>query len=85
MNVYTPTPTPRKEYEAMQQEVLDQTLTEALKSAPPVAITGAAWIGGLTINELVGIVTLVYLAAQIGLLVPKYWRLYAGWRGKPKK
>lgn len=38
------------------------------------AITGAAW-AGLTLNEWVMLATLVYVVAQTGLLVPKYWAL----------
>ena len=30
---------------------------------------------GLTLNEWVAMATLFYVALQIGLLLPKYWRL----------
>lgn len=40
---------------------------------------GGAVFYGLTLNEWVALATLVYLAMQIGLLVPKYWRLVRDW------
>lgn len=40
---------------------------------------GGAVFYGLTLNEWVAVATLLYLAMQIGLLVPKYWRLMLGW------
>lgn len=40
---------------------------------------GGAVFYGLTLNEWVAVATLLYLAMQIGLLVPKYWRLLLGW------
>lgn len=40
---------------------------------------GGAVFYGLTLNEWVAVATLLYLAMQIGLLVPKYWRLVIGW------
>ena len=33
----------------------------------------------LTLNEWVAMATLFYVALQIGLLLPKYWRLVRGW------
>jgi len=48
-----------------------------VKTAP--AIIGAT-IYGLTLQDWVAIATLVYVALQVGLLVPKYWRLLIGWR-----
>ena len=47
------------------------------KTAP--AIVGAT-IYGLTLQDWVAIATLVYVALQVGLLMPKYWRLLVGWR-----
>ncbi|AZY49666.1 hypothetical protein C0J09_11345 [Bordetella avium] len=40
---------------------------------------GAATLYGLTLNELVAVATLLYLGLQIGLLLPKYWRLFRAW------
>lgn len=36
---------------------------------------------GITLNEWVAIATLVYLAAQIIILVPKACKTIKGWRG----
>lgn len=47
------------------------------KTAP--AIVGAT-IYGLTLQDWVAIATLVYVALQVGLLMPKYWRLLFDWR-----
>lgn len=44
----------------------------AAKIAP--AAVGTAW-GALTLNEWVLVATLIYVLAQLGLLVPKYWAL----------
>ena len=41
--------------------------------------TGGAVLYGLTLNEWVAVATLAYLALQIGLLIPKYWKLIASW------
>ncbi|MBC7907042.1 MAG: hypothetical protein H7Y60_09895 [Rhodospirillaceae bacterium] len=39
------------------------------KIAP--ALTGAAW-AGMTLNEWVAVVTIIYVLAQTGLLVPRW-------------
>lgn len=36
----------------------------------------------LPLNELVALVTLIYVALQIGLLIPKYWQMVGEWRKK---
>lgn len=54
---------------------LQDVSTEGLKAAPPVAVTGAI-VSGMTINDWIAIATLSYLLLQIGLLLPKYWRLW---------
>lgn len=47
------------------------------KTTPAIA---GAMIYGLTLHDWVAIATLVYVALQVGLLVPKYWRLLREWR-----
>jgi hypothetical protein len=47
------------------------------KTAP--AILGAT-LYGLTLQDWVAIATLVYVALQVGLLMPKYWKLFHDWR-----
>jgi hypothetical protein len=47
------------------------------KTTPAVA---GATIYGLTLQDWVAIVTLVYVALQVGLLVPRYWRLLRDWQ-----
>lgn len=51
----------------------EDTGLAAAKIAP--AAVGTAW-GALTLNEWVLVATLVYVLAQLGLLVPKYWDLF---------
>ena len=54
----------------------------AVKVVPAIA---GATIYGLTLQDWVAIVTLIYVALQAGLLLPKYWRLFRDWcsGGKP--
>jgi disulfide bond formation protein DsbB len=57
-------------------------ITTAAKITPAAA--GAAWSWfGLTLNEWVAAATLLYIVAQIGLLVPKYWAAF--FRKDPRK
>lgn len=53
-------------------------MPEDLKLAA-VKTAGGALIYGLTLNEWVAVLTGIYFAMQIGLLVPKYWRLLSDW------
>lgn len=52
---------------------MQEEITTAVKIAPAAA--GAVWTG-LTLNEWVAVVTIVYIVAQAGLLLPKYWALF---------
>jgi hypothetical protein len=55
--------------------------SEAIKSAPPLAVLGAT-VGGLTLQDWVLIATLGYLALQAGWLLWRWWRAAStkGWR-----
>ncbi len=44
-----------------------------VKASPPVLITTASKIMGLTLYDWIALLTILYLMLQIGLLVPKYW------------
>jgi len=57
----------------MTPEQKSDVLTEAVKAAPPVAITTAVTVGGLTLNELVALATLLYIVLQSGWLVWKWF------------
>ena len=59
----------------MKQEVAQ----EAVKSAPPVAITGFAWMNGLTLNEMVALATLGYIGLQALYLL---WKWYREWKNR---
>lgn len=39
-----------------------------------------AWIANLTLNQVITVVTLLYVVLQIGLLIIKYYGLYKRWR-----
>ena len=58
---------------------------EAGKAAPPVAVTGAHVVLGLTLADWVAIVTLMYLALQIVLLIPRYRAAWVQYRAKRKE
>lgn len=45
-----------------------------MRSAPPVAVAGSAWLFGLTLNDWVAVATLGYLALQTGYLLFKWYR-----------
>ena len=49
-----------------------------IKASPAVA--GTLW-SSLTLNEWVAIATLIYVALQIGLLLPKYYKHIKKWLG----
>lgn len=51
--------------------LLHSIATEAGKSAPPVAVTGAMIIGDMSISDWVAILTGVYVVLQIIVLVRK--------------
>lgn len=55
--------------------------TESAKAAPP-AFVSALHVGGMTPADWVTVLTLLYLALQIGLLIPHYVRKWKRWRGR---
>jgi hypothetical protein len=43
--------------------------------------SGGLAVYGITLNDWIGILTAIYLLAQLGLLVPRYWeRMPLRWR-----
>jgi hypothetical protein len=52
---------------------------EAVKAAPPVAVTGSI-MAGMSPADWITVLTIIYLALQIGLLIPKYWDRFTEWR-----
>lgn len=50
-----------------------------LKASPAI---GGTLLSSLTLNDWVMIATLVYVVAQIGLLVPRYWAAWRRWRAR---
>ncbi len=52
---------------------------EKLAVAKTVPAIVGATLYGLTLQEWVGIATLIYVVLQIGLLLPKYWRGLRDW------
>lgn len=55
--------------------------TESAKVAPP-AIVSLMHVGGMTPADWVTVLTLLYLALQIGLLVPRYIDRFRRWRNR---
>lgn len=53
---------------------------EAVKVAPPSVVAGGLWMGVIDPAALVTYLTILYLLASIGLLIPKYWRQMMDWR-----
>jgi hypothetical protein len=47
---------------------------ESIKAAPPVAVAGAT-VAGVSLSDIVLVVTLIYLVLQIGFLLYKWARL----------
>ena len=67
------------EKKQMLNEVKQETVVAGAKVTP--AIGGATWYG-FTLNEWVGLATLLYVVLQIGLLIPKYVKLFKDWLKK---
>jgi hypothetical protein len=57
----------------MSPEQKSDLITEAAKATPPVVITTAVTVGGLTLNEWVAVATLLYIVLQSGWLVWKWF------------
>jgi hypothetical protein len=53
---------------------------EQIAVAKTVPAIAGATIYGLTLQDWVAIATLVYVVLQVGLLMPKYWKLLLDWR-----
>lgn len=47
----------------------DEIAAAAVRSAPPVTVSGVSWLTGMTINDWVGIATLLYIALQAVFLL----------------
>lgn len=58
---------------------------EAIKIAPPAAVVGTHFILGMSLNDWVLVLTIIYLLAQLGLLIPKYRLQFAQWRQKRRE
>lgn len=50
---------------------------EAAKAAPPAVVTTVAALGGLSLNNIIGIATLAYISLQAGYLL---WKWHRDWR-----
>lgn len=56
--------------------VIQEAKVQAAFATPPVVVSAAAVVNGLTLQDWVCIGTLVYLALQSGYLLWKWWRDY---------
>lgn len=62
----------------MKQEIA----SESMKAAPPIAVTVASTVSGITLNEWVAIATITYIVLQTGYLL---WKWVKEFRyGRPK-
>jgi hypothetical protein len=59
------------------EDLVTEEKLAIVKTAPAIA---GATIYGFTLQDWVAVATLVYVALQVGLLMPKYLRLLVGWR-----
>lgn len=50
-----------------------EILSEVAKSTPPAAVVATATVSGLSLNNVIGIATLIYIVLQAGYLIWK-WR-----------
>lgn len=64
----------------MRDEIISTAASAAAKVTPPVAVAGAV-AGGVNLDRLVVILTVVYLVGQITYLV---WRWVREWRQASK-
>jgi hypothetical protein len=58
---------------------------EGLKAAPPVVVTGAHVVFGLSLADWVAVCTLIYIVAQMILMIPKYKAAFREYFRKSKK
>jgi hypothetical protein len=65
----------------MKEEIFSAVGSAAAKSAPPVTVAGAL-AAGITLDRLVVVLTIIYLAAQIAYLC---WRWLREWRRKGRE
>lgn len=55
----------------------DQLMNEDAKiAAVKTGAVGLAGALGMSMNDVVAILTAIFILLQIGLLLPKYWRLF---------
>ncbi|MES2323293.1 MAG: hypothetical protein V4633_13595 [Pseudomonadota bacterium] len=57
----------------------DEIASAVAKAAPPVVVSGASALFDLTINDYVGLATLLYIGLQVFVLLRK---MYADWMAK---
>lgn len=62
----------------MSKELIKDVAAEGAKATPPIAVVGTSIAQGLTINTVVGTLTIVYLLMQIGWLAWRWRRAAQG-------
>jgi len=50
-----------------------EIVSQAAKAAPPVVVSTAAFLGDFSLNNAIGVLTMLYLVLQVGYLLWK-WR-----------
>lgn len=59
----------------MQLDQRSEVISEVLKAAPAVAVAAPNLLFGMTVNDVLALVTIVYVAFQIGYLLHRWWRM----------
>lgn len=54
-----------------------EAAVQGAAATPPVAVTTAAVMGGLTLQEWMAVATILYIVLQAGFLL---WRWHRAWR-----
>lgn len=67
----------------MSMQARTEVLAETIRATPPLAVAGLT-VAGVSLNDVVLLITLVYLILQIGYLAHRWARLVIS-RGRPPK
>lgn len=59
---------------AANPDMVRDVVSQVRNAAPPITVSVMTTIGGFTLNEWVAVATLVYIAAQTGYLLWRWWR-----------
>lgn len=58
----------------MTEQTFKEVAIEAAKSSPPVAVVTASFASDWTLNNMLTVVTIIYVILQIGWLAWRWWQ-----------